>query len=301
MAEHPTSDGPRHVDVLIVSYNTSEILADCLRSIEAHRPPAEEVALRVCVFDNASSDGTADMISRSFPGVSLHVSNTNIGFGRANNALAANSQAELLLLLNSDTIWTSDIVSPLLAELDRLPNAVVAGPRLVFPDGRPQPSSQRLPSLAFEFAAAIRGTKLSHLPVLRHSEDLVGRVVRSDLEAREPRATGFLWATCWLVRREYVERNGLFDDRFPLYDEDLDFCRRLGAAGFRAVYVPTVELIHLGGASSTPVAKLQAMRRGRAKYYRINDGPIAAFVYRYLVGALWRIRLVNRSSVARGA
>jgi GT2 family glycosyltransferase len=300
MIDDPKPSGPRSVDLLIVSYNTSEILCDCLRSIRAHRPPPAEISLKIRVFDNASSDDTVETVTRDFPEVLLHVSDTNVGFGRANNALAAQSHAELLLLLNSDTIWTSDIVSPLLAELDRWPNAAVAGPRLVFPDGHPQPSSQRLPSLAFEFAAAVRGTKLAHLPVLRRSNDLVSRVVRGDLEARDPRRTGFLWATCWLLKRAYVARHGLFDQRFPLYDEDLDFCRRLAATGLCAIYVPHVVLVHLGGASSAPLAKLRAMRRGRARYYRVNDGALAAFVYQFLVGGLWRIRLADRSSTPRG-
>jgi N-acetylglucosaminyl-diphospho-decaprenol L-rhamnosyltransferase len=300
MTENPILAGRRSVDILIVSYNTSAILRDCLRSIEAHRPPPDEISLQIRVFDNASSDDTVEMVGRDFPEVLLHLSDKNVGFGRANNSLAADSDAELLLLLNSDTICTSDIVSPLLAELDRRPGAVVAGPRLVFPDGRPQPSSQRLPSLAFEFAAAIRGTKLSLLPVLRRSKDLFSSVTAGDLDARETRATGFLWATCWLLKREYADRHGLFDDRFPLYDEDLDFCRRLTATGSCAIYVPDVELIHLGGASSAPLAKLRAMRGGRAKYYRVNEGAFAAFVYKYLVGSLWRIRLADRSSTPRG-
>jgi GT2 family glycosyltransferase len=300
MTDHPTRNGRLSVDVLIVSYNTREILCDCLRSIEANRPPPDEISLQIRVFDNASSDGTVDAVRRDFPEVLLHVSDTNVGFGRANNALAAESRACFLLLLNSDTIWTSDVVSPLLAELKRWPNAVVAGPRLVFPDARRQPSSQRLPSLAFEFAAAVRGTKLSLLPVLRRSDALVTSVVRGDLEARQTRPTDFLWATCWLLKREHVDRYGLFDDRFPLYDEDLDFCRRLKTAGLSALYVPEVELIHLGGASSAPLAKRRAMRRGRTKYYRVNDGAFVAFVYKYLIGGLWRIRLADKSLAPRG-
>jgi N-acetylglucosaminyl-diphospho-decaprenol L-rhamnosyltransferase len=300
MIEDQTASGPRSVDILIVSYNTSEILGDCLRSIDAHRPPRDQIALQIRVFDNASSDDTAEMVRRDFPEVLLRVSDANVGFGRANNALAGESRAEFLLLLNSDTVWTCDIVSPLLAELDSRPTAALAGPRLVFPDGRPQPSSQRLPSLTFEFAAAVRGTKLSLLPLLRRSTAHVSSVVGGDVEAREARATGFLWATCWLLKREYVQQHGLFDERFPLYDEDLDFCRRLTDTGFSALYVPTVELIHLGGASSAPLAKLHAMRSGRARYYRHNDGALAALVYKYLVGGLWRIRLADRVSTPRG-
>jgi GT2 family glycosyltransferase len=300
MTEDPHPSVRLSVDVLIVSYNTREILRNCLRSIEAHRPPSDEIALQIRVFDNASSDGTIEAVRSDFPEVLLRASGTNVGFGQANNALAADSQADLLLLLNSDTIWTSDIVSPLRAELERWPNAVVAGPRLVYPDARPQPSSQKLPSLGFEFASAVRGTKLSLLPVLRRSEDLVASVVRGDLEAQQARPTDFLWATCWLLKREFVERHGLFDSRFPLYDEDLDFCRRLKRAGFRAIYTPEVELVHLGGASSAPPAKRHAMRTGRTKYYRLNDGAVAAFVYKYLIGGLWRIRLADKSFGPRG-
>ena len=283
---------PVSVDVLIVSYNSAPVLRDCLASIRRHRPRTETVDLRVHVYDNASQDGTAGMVATEFPEVLLLRSPTNEGFGAANNALAAESQADFLLLLNPDTVWESDVVTPLLAEMWRHPGAVVAAPRLVYPDGRQQLSSQLLPGLRFELAEAIRGTKLGKVPGFRGGEEVIVRI--RDIHSGLMNGTHegqFLWATCWLIDAHWVRHHGLFDERFMQYDEDLDFCFRLRRAGAEALYVPSVKLIHIGGASSTPREKLKLTQEARAQYYRVNHGLMASLTYRFLILPLGRLRL----------
>jgi N-acetylglucosaminyl-diphospho-decaprenol L-rhamnosyltransferase len=290
--QEPPPRRPPSVDVLIVSYNTRELIAGCLESIERHRPPEERVKLRVRVLDNASEDGTAEMLGERFPQVEVTRSDTNDGFARANNRLAERSSADYLLLLNPDTLWLGDIVEPLLDALHSSSDAVIAGPRLIFPDGRVQISSQRWPTLAYEFALALRGTKLRRLGGLWDAEGLVEstRGEPPDVDGG-PRPTEFLWATCWLIARADVQRHGLFDTSFRLYDEDLDLCRRLSAAGRTVLYRPDVTLVHLGGSSSTSSAKLTLMRDARARYYRVHQGRAAELLYRYGVALAWRLRL----------
>jgi GT2 family glycosyltransferase len=280
------------VEVLIVSYNTKDILADCLRSLRAWAGPDVGVA----VLDNASRDGSADMVAAEFPEVRLLRSDENLGFGKANNRLAETSEADHLLLLNSDTILVEDLVAPLLAELRADPRRAVVGPRLEFPDGRGQWASQEFPGLFFELARTLRGSRVDR--VLRRWVSLRGEIARVQQEAleheRAPRVTSSLWATCWLLSREDARATGLFDPHFPIYDEDLDLCRRLAEMGREVVYVPGVRLVHLGGMSSASVgAKLELEHAARERYYRRHHGRLAAAAF-VLLKRIARVGVVRR-------
>jgi N-acetylglucosaminyl-diphospho-decaprenol L-rhamnosyltransferase len=283
---------PVSVDILIVSHNTRELLGECLASIARCGPPEDLVKLGIKIFDNGSTDGTAEMIAERFPHVEFVSSPTNEGFARANNQLAANSCADYLLLLNPDTVWITDIVEPLLDTLRSTPAAVIAGPRLSYPNGEVQLSSQHRPSLTYELALPLRGTKLGHIGRLWDAERVVESTREQHLcDSRVPRRTQFLWATCWLIARADVERYGLFDARFALYDEDLDLCTRLAAVGRSIIYRADLDLVHVGGASSTSATKLKLMRAARARYYRVHHGRGAELIYRYAVLTVWRLRL----------
>lgn len=263
------------VEALIVSFNTKELLRDCLASLLAH-PPADGTALRVAVWDNASSDGSADMVEREFPHVRLVRSSENLGFGAANDALAATSTADYLLLLNSDTISVEDIVSPLRAELERDPAIAITSPRLEFPNGEVQYSSVQFPTLRYELARTFQGTPLRSL-----LEGMIHRNEQKHLaHLTEPRVTEFLWATCWLLRREDPDLSPIFDEAFPMYVEDLDCCRRLHDKGRRVVYVPGVRVVHLGGASSPSRSRFALLREAQARYFRRHHGRLASWTYR---------------------
>jgi GT2 family glycosyltransferase len=288
---------PPTVDVLIVSLNTKAALSDTLRTLMAHRPPAGVAELTVKVFDNGSTDGSQEMVRTEFPGVELVVSDHNVGFGAANNHLAAASTADYLLLLNSDVVLERDIVTPLIAALAAHPGAIAAGPRLVYPTGQPQYSAGRLPDLGYEFARVLKGTRLGRLmqPVF-DSERAVATVEgRTGSMAPAVHEVDFLWATCWLVRRGDVGQGGLFDEAFAMYDEDLDFCLRARRRGRTLLYLSGVELVHLGGVSSaSSEAKARLMRTARRRYYRTHHGRRAAVVYAAGTWALARLaRLVG--------
>jgi GT2 family glycosyltransferase len=273
------------VEALIVSYNTRALLAECLASLEAHLP-GDGIQTRVAVCDNASTDGSADMVATRFPNVRLMRPGENLGFARANNLLASTSSAEYLLLLNPDTVMVEDVITPLLRVLVSDPRVIVAGPRLVFPDGGIQTSSEEFPRLAVEAARLLHRTRLARITRrwfdaearLRHARQL------GLIHETTPRDTDFLWATCWLMRREDAAAGELFDPRFVTYDEDLDFCRRQRERGRRVVYVPEVTLVHVGGQSSRPAIKQRLERRGRARYYRVHGGRAKSLAFLGLTG-----------------
>jgi N-acetylglucosaminyl-diphospho-decaprenol L-rhamnosyltransferase len=277
---------PVSVEILIVSYNTGQLLDECLGSISAHLPPSSKVELSVSVFDNASADGSAELVRSRHPEVDLVHSPTNVGFAKANNILASRSKADFVMLLNPDTRFTTDVVGPLVATMRANPQLALVAPRLVFPDGRPQYSSERFPTLRYELARGLTGTKLG-LPFRGLIGASLARVRRRDeIDTRRTHRADAVWATCWVLRRDDIARYGLFAEEFVTYDEDLDFCRRLRARGGQAAYIATVEVVHVGGASSTSEAKRRMMQRSRAQYYRRHGGPLRAKSYKLLSGGL---------------
>jgi GT2 family glycosyltransferase len=228
------------------------------------------------------------MVADSFPHVTLVCSDRNLGFAGANNLLVASSDADYALLLNPDTALTEDVITPLLRVLDSDPRIALVGPRLTYPDGAPQPSGERLPSLRYELARNFQGTKAGSL--LRPVIDIPATIAATrELhlgDGTEPREVEFLWATCWLMRVADARRYGPFDERFTTYDEDVDLCRRLADDNRLVVYVPAVSLVHVGGASSDPARKRRLMRTGRTRYYRRHGGFRAEVAYRaILLGA----------------
>jgi GT2 family glycosyltransferase len=273
------------VDILIVSYNSRDDLAACLASLEERRPAPDGPCLRVRVLDNASTDGSAEMIANRFPDAELVRSASNLGFAKANNRLVATSTAEYVLLLNPDTVLLEDVVTPLLQTLESDPRIAIAGPRLVYPDGTSQLSSERFPGLRYELARNVRGTKAEALlrPLLDVSTTIATTQERHLRNSREPRSTEFLWATCWLLRTPDAQHYGPFDEQFTTYDEDLDLCRRLADDDRTTVYVPSVSLGHVGGASSDPARKRRLLRAGRWRYYRRHRSLPAALAYRATV------------------
>lgn len=291
-------DAPSHpplVDVLVVSHNSRALLADCLQSIERHRPRDAAVSLQVSVFDNASRDGSAELVASSFPHARLVRSEKNVGFAAANNALAATSTAQYLMLLNPDTFLVEDIVTPLLATLEADPRIALVAPALEYPDGRPQYSSERFPTLRFEIANALHGTKLWSALRRPCGLDRVLEETRrsAQIASGETHDADFVWAACWLLPSEDVRAAGLFDERFFVYDEDLDFCRRVRESGRRIVWVGSARLVHHGGASSTPPAKQRLVRSSRLLYYRRHEGAAAAGVYAAVTRAVGAAKVVT--------
>jgi GT2 family glycosyltransferase len=172
----------------------------------------------------------------------------------------------------------------------------------VYPDGRPQPSSERLPDLRYELACSLHGTKAD--PLLRPLIDLPATIAATRelhlREARDPRTVELLWATCWLMRTSDARRFGPFDERFTTYDEDVDMCRRLADDGRLALLVPSVSLVHVGGASSDPKHKRRLMRAGRAQYYRMHGGRPRELAYRTIVTGADAARAINPARLRRG-
>jgi GT2 family glycosyltransferase len=252
------------IDVVIVSHNTREDVLRCVASIDAAR--ADGIG-QIVLVDNASSDGTVDAVRRTHPGVRVLALDRNAGFAAANNAAIRIATAPLVLLLNPDTVVSPGSLATLAARLAST-QAVAAGPRLVDGDGRPEVSWGRMLSPLAELGQAIR------VRVSRSENPLARRVIERRL-ARE-RVVDWVSGACLLVRRQAALDAGLLDERYFLYEEDVDFCAALRARGGRVLFTPAATVTHLRGramrATGAGVARAHYDRSHLAFYEKHRPG-----------------------------
>jgi len=247
------------VTVVVVSYNTRADLARCLGSLR-DTPPA--VPVRTIVVDNASRDGSAAWVREQHPEVRLIEAGDNLGFARANNLGIRSSASELVLLLNSDTVVPPHAIDRLVAALDRHPDVVAAGPRLIDGAGNAELSWGEMISPVAEWRQRARMRRLA-----RGEADATVLVERL---SREERVVDWVSGACLLVRRNAAEAVGLLDERFFMYTEDVDFCAALRARGGRILFSPSAEVIHLRGrsAATAPDATNARYRESHLAFYR---------------------------------
>jgi hypothetical protein len=285
--------------VVIVNYNTGELVVDCLHSLAAE---ADELGLRVVVVDNASPDGSAARLREAIGAngwadwVELLPLDRNGGFAAGNNAairpmLASPDPPDHVLLLNPDTVVRPGAVRRLVEFLDSHPRAGIAGSRLEDPDGTPQRSAFRFPGVAAEFE---NGTRLGLL------SRLLSPFVVAPPQRDKEHKTEWLSGASLLVRREVFERIGFLDEGFFLYFEDVDFCRRARSAGWECWYVPSSRVVHLVSRSTGVNAAGRPARRvpeywlaARRRYFVKHHGHLMAWVasLAWVIGrASWRLR-----------
>jgi len=226
------------LSVIIVTYNSSAHIAACLDALK-------DKAAEVVVVDNASSDGTAELVRKSYPPVKLIACETNLGFAAGANLGARRSAAEFLLFLNPDTACL-DLLDPLEEALASSRQAAAVAPRLVAEDGQTQLgfTVRRLPSVWFlVFEMLLLNRLFPRNPINRKYRCL-------DLDLAHPSEVEQPAGACLLVRRDRFEACGGFDEAFyPLWFEDIDLCKRLREHGGTILFLPHVRVQHRGAHS----------------------------------------------------
>lgn len=248
----------------ICSWNTLTDLRACLQSL---REAADEASFEVIVIDNASHDGSPDMVAAEFPEFRLLRQSVNLGFTGGHNLAIRERRGEHVALLNSDTVIHPGAIRTLAAYLADHPEAGIIGPKLLNPDGTLQFSCRRFPN---PVAAAFRNTFLGRLfPNNRFTREYLMQDWPHDL----PREVDWLSGAAMFIRREVIERVGVLDDNLFMYCEDVDLCKRTWQAGFRVVYVPDAVVTHAIGHSTSQVANKMIVRfhRSMFRYYRKHD------------------------------
>ncbi len=264
--------------ILILSWNTADLLADCLRSIPAG---AEGLTYRTVVVDNASADGSADMVARDFPEVQLIRSPENLGFGGGNNLgiRFLDHSSTYILFLNSDTIVHPASLAALVRFMDEHPQAAVCSPRLVSPNGTPQ---------AFAFG----GDPTPGYLLSRGIKRLVLRQFMHDWSTQTVQSVDWVAGTSMLVRRTAMDQVGVLDENIFMYFEDNDWCLRFRKAGWKVYYVPHVEMVHLGGQSLKKNPRAQRAYYQSLRYFYHKHYGV--FAQKLLEPLLWLYRMLNR-------
>lgn len=249
------------VTVSIVNWNTKDELRECLSTVLSQNA----VSLELNVVDNASSDGSAEMITSVFPGKVHLIENTaNLGFGKAHNQSIRQSHGRYVLVLNPDTrLIEPDVLDKMVRYMDANPEIGMLGPRVLYPDGTLQFSARHFPTM---FAAVFRHTIFGRFfPKNRY----VREYLMTDWSHDGVTDVDWLSGSALMVRRETFEQIGLFDERFFMYCEDVDWCKRAHLHGWRVVYFPMTTITHRIGASSdkNPISMIKQHHKSMLKYY----------------------------------
>lgn len=278
------------LSILIVTYNSSDVIGACLDSLRENPPGCEHETI---VVDNCSADRTAEIIARYYPEVTFACSERNLGFAGGNNLAASQARGELLFLLNPDTVVLPGAIDALVAAMDD-PSVWVCGARLLDESGESTWSYGDLPTLRWFF---------THLEPLEQ----LGVEVSADVELGcRPSAedashdVGYVSGAALMTRAEVWRRIGGLDERFFVYFEETDYCFHVNRLGGRVSYVSEAQIIHLVGTSFGDSAREQRSRyvEGALVFARKNYGPAIAVVLRTWMGAI-RILARLRSALLR--
>ncbi len=277
------------LSIIIVNYNTRKLTLELLRSLYKHIARQDT---EIIVVDNASVDGSPRAIARLFPRVYLICLRRNIGFGRAVNIAAAKSSGKYIWLLNSDCRVDKDIALPMIEYLESHPQAAIVTARLINDDGTFQASCRRFPTFG-------------NILFSRQSP-LFGILKRRDKytlpDYTEPTAVESCSCTCTMIRKECFEDVGGFDERFFMYCEDIDLCRRFSDRRWETVFLPAVTVVHQwakswgGGSWKRYYHHHRSMYRYFRKYYPESRVRLtllellltAGVGFRAMMSILWR-------------
>jgi hypothetical protein len=255
------------LSIIIVSYNTSDLIGTCLASVHA----ADDVNKEVFVVDNASTDGSADFIRKNFPSVSLIANTENRGFAAANNQVLPQCRGRYIFFLNPDTEVVSGAFGKALSYMDAMPHVGLAGTKLINPNGTLHESvSYRYPGQRYT------GRELSSL--------------KGSIACVQGSST--------IVRPNVMKAVGGFDEDFFLYGEDQDLCLRIRKSGFEIGYIDSAVVVHLGGRSErqTPLSEIwQKKTSAELLFYGKHYPPesIARIRRAKLLQARLRIAVLN--------
>jgi len=274
------------ISIIIVTWNGKKYAEECLNSLQAYigSPSAE-----VIVVDNASTDGTPEMIEHSYPGVKLIRNEKNLGFATANNIGIRKSTGDFVLLVNSDVVVSEGCIEKLIDYMRQNPRVGLLGPKMLGSDGRAYRSYMAEFTLWRCFCRALA------LDDVFPSSKFVGGYLMPYFRMDHITEVDVLNGWFWVTRREALHDVGLMDETLFMYGDDLDWSKRFREAGWKLIYFPGVESLHYGGASSAkaPVKFSVEMQRANFQYWRKYHGFVSQFMYLAIVWMHQAFRLAG--------
>ncbi len=275
------------VSIIVVSWNTRDLLADCLASIFM---TVSGPTFDVYVVDNASTDGTVAMLRQGFPEVKLICNARNYGFAHANNQGISASRGRYVLLLNSDAMLAPGSLQTLINLGDAVPRAGILGARLVNPDGTFQASYTHFPGIWQEFLI------LSSLGRLLHGHYYPSQGPHED---EGPCRVDYVEGACMLARRSAIQAAGALDEGYFMYAEDVDWCLAMKKHGWQVWYQPEATIIHSGGGSSRQRRPQREadLYRSRVRFFRKHYGGVSAFLLKSLIYGATAVKIAMHSGL----
>ncbi len=281
-----TAGTPRWAAV-VVNYEAGDLLADCVASLRADASAGNP---EIVVVDNGSRDGSVAALRATLPDVRVVVPHANVGYAAAANLGIAATTAGVVAVCNPDLVVEAGCAAAMLDRLDAEPDVGAVGPVVRNPDGSPYPSARSVPSLPDAFGHAVLGVWWPSNPFTRRYRQL-------DTDATRARDVDWVSGAAVWLRRSAVDSVGGWDERFFMYLEDVDLCRRLRRLGWRVVYEPRGAVTHLQGASTDirPYRMIVEHHRSTVRYANVSwEGPRRLFL------APLAILLTGRCALAVG-
>ncbi len=284
------------LSIVIVSWNVADLLGRCLESILAGpiqivtpgaRPAAgdDRLAVEILVVENASSDHSREMLE-GYPDVQVLALAENAGFSRGNNIGLRQARGRHLMLLNPDTEVLDDALPILVSYLDAHPDVGLVGPHTLNADGSTQSTRRQFPTLMTAFFESTWLQRFAPPGLLR-------RYYMSDYPDDGTFDAGWLQGSALMARREVYDQIGGLDERFVMFSEEMDWCRRAHDAGWRVVYVGSARITHYGGKSTDQVVARRHIyfQQSKIRYFRKHHGSAAAETLRLYLLAQYGIQL----------
>lgn len=262
------------VSVSIVNTSNMDLLLACLESLEDATSPG--LSVEVVVLDNASDDGSVEAVRERFPRVRVIEQPFRAGFPASQNAVIRTTSGRYVYVLNEDTVSEPSSLDRMVAYMDAHPRVGTLGPRIVYPDGRPQASAWRFPT---PFWAAIGAFTLGRAGIVQSGGARARRV-------------DWAMGCALLLRGKALAEVGLFDERFFMYVDEPDLCRRLAEAGWETHYFPDVAVMHHASQFSVNVPERRIVEhwRSRHKHWAKHHSPLGARTAAFLTGLQYAVR-----------
>ena len=264
------------LSICIVTYQARDYLENCLYSINEH---THGLNYELLIVDNGSQDGTSNMLRQAFPDTTLIVNHNNLGFTKPANQAMKAAQGDAVLLLNPDTLISSNAFKKMINFLDENPSVGIVGPKVLNPDGTLQGPCRRSEARPWDVF-----TYFSGLAALFPKDKRFSGYTMSYLDENSPNEVQGVSGSCMMIRRDVIDQIGYFDELFFAYQEDADYCLRARKAGWMVFYDPEAVITHYGGQGGSrvePYRSILAWHKSYFLYYRKHFAQDYPFVFNW--------------------